>query len=350
MKRKSIKDFFQENPDERIVALVNRYLSGVDLDGCNVLLVSDANVLDGIANEGSFRCIASSAALNDYVRVNKSLAKIYRLLNSRGVFVGHVETSEQYGARVSSRYNFIVAKIIILFSFVFERVIPKLFGLRHVIDKFGLNKHHRLTKCEALGRLRYCGFQILKLMESNSRLYFVTRKSVIPMNGAPCDGLLIKIQKVGLKGSTVNCYKLRTMHAYANYIHDYVLDNLEIDNNGKVVRDFRVPGWGKILRKFWLDEMPQLLNILKGELTFIGLRHLSREFLELYPEDWRNERMKLRPGFVPPYYADCPKTFEDIIESEKRYYRLKKKYPITTDVYYFIRVVINFLTLKARTG
>jgi len=304
MKRKSIKDFFQENPDERVVALVNRYLSGVDLDGCDVLLVSDANVLDGIANEGSFRCVASSAALNDYVRVNKSLAKIYRLLNSRGVFVGHVETSEQYGARVSSRYNFIVAKIIILFSFVFERVIPKLFGLRHVIDKFGLNKHHRLTKCEALGRLRYCGFQILKL----------------------------------------------TMHAYANYIHDYVLDNLEIDNNGKVVRDFGVPGWGKILRKFWLDEMPQLFNILKGELTFIGLRHLSREFLELYPEDWRNERMKLRPGFVPPYYADCPKTFEDIIESEKRYYRLKKKYPITTDVYYFIRVVINFLTLKARTG
>jgi lipopolysaccharide/colanic/teichoic acid biosynthesis glycosyltransferase len=96
--------------------------------------------------------------------------------------------------------------------------------------------------------------------------------------------------------------------------------------------------------------MPQLFNILKGDLSFIGLRHLSKQFLELYPEDWRVERHNIKPGFVPPYYADCPKTFEEIIESEKKYYRLKRKHPITTDVYYFVRVVISFLTMKARTG
>jgi lipopolysaccharide/colanic/teichoic acid biosynthesis glycosyltransferase len=228
--------------------------------------------------------------------------------------------------------------------------LPKLVGFRWLQKHLGIVRHRVLSKCEALGRLRFAGFKILKLAEINNRLYFICRKSSIPMNGDPCDGLFIKIQKVGLHGRTINCYKMRTMHSYANYLHDYILENLKIDNNGKVVGDFRVPKWAKIVRKLWLDEMPQLFNILKGDLSFIGLRHLSKQFLELYPEDWRVERHNIKPGFVPPYYADCPKTFEEIIESEKKYYRLKRKHPITTDVYYFVRVVISFLTMKARTG
>ncbi|UCD19958.1 MAG: sugar transferase, partial [candidate division WOR-3 bacterium] len=343
-------DKIKEKLDARVVdfmsgCLRNR-LAGID----TYLLIDNSRSLTGIANDGSFDCIVSLAALNDYERMNEKLGKIHRLLKPKGIYAGYVETSEQYSERIRGRYNFILANMILLLSFIFERVMPKLFGIRHLVNKFPILKHHRLTKCEALGRLRYSGFRIQKLEEFDDRLHFVTHKSSIPMNGPPCDGLFIKIRKVGLNGSTLQCYKLRTMHAYANYLHDYVLTNLEIDNNGKVVGDFRVPVWGKILRKLWLDEMPQLFNILKGELAFIGLRHLSQEFLELYPDDWRKERMNIRPGFVPPYYADCPKTFEGIIESEKRYYRLKKRHPITTDVYYFMRVVINFLTLRARTG
>jgi hypothetical protein len=347
---KSFIDKINENMNSRVVDFISgclrNRLAGIN----NYLLIGNSKSLAGIVNDDSFDCVVSLAALNDYGRMNEKLGKIHRLLKPEGIYLGHVETSEQHGERIRERYNFIIANLILLLSFIFERVLPKLFGFRHLVNKFSVLKHRRLTKCEALGRLRYCGFQIQKLGEFDNRLYFVTRKSSIPMNGPPCDGLFIKIRKVGLNGSTLHCYKLRTMHAYANYIHDYVLENLEIDNNGKVVSDFRVPVWGKILRKLWLDEMPQLFNILKGELSFIGLRHLSQEFLELYPDDWRKERMNIRPGFVPPYYADCPKTFEGIIESEKRYYRLKKRHPITTDVYYFIMVVINFLTLRARTG
>jgi lipopolysaccharide/colanic/teichoic acid biosynthesis glycosyltransferase len=350
MKRSDFKKISQQNTNDNVDAFVDRNLKQKLAEGPKCLVVGDANGLTGIANEGSFERIISYASLNDYARINRCLGSIHRLLNVDGIYVGHVETSEQFCDRIAENHNFIIAKMLTLASFLFERVIPKLFGIRHLLDKINIIKNHKLTKCEALGRLRFCGFKIVKLEEIDNHSYFIAQKSSVPMNGVPCDGLLIKIRKMGHDGHTINCYKLRTMHSYANYLHDYVLDILEIDNNGKVIEDFRVPTWGKILRKLWLDEMPQLLNILKGELTFIGLRHLSQEFLELYPEDWRKERMKLRPGFVPPYYADCPKTFEDIIESEKKYYYLKKKYPITTDVYYFIRVVINFLTMKARTG
>jgi len=355
MMKKSIGDsdlrkMFADSMDERAVAFVERNLKRKNIEKRNILMISDANALRGLANEGSFDCIFSSAAVNDFVRMNESLVKIRRLLSRRGTFIGNLETNEQHNKRIMDRFNVVVATIFMIYGFVFRRVMPKLFGFRFLHEKLGIVRHHILSRCEALGRLRYCGFAITDLEEIDNRLHFVVRKSSVPMNGKPTEGLFIKVRKVGLKGRIIHCYKLRTMHAYANYLHDYVLDNLELDNNGKVVGDFRVPAWGKILRKLWLDEMPQLLNILKGELSFIGLRHLSKEFLELYPEDWRKERLKMRPGFVPPYYADCPKTFEEIIESEKRYYRLKKRHPMTTDVYYFIRVIISFLTWSARTG
>jgi hypothetical protein len=350
MRDGAIREILGRGVDETVAVFIEKRLKKHKINGRNLLVISDANVLRGLANEGYFDCIVSSAALNDYVRMNESLTKVHRLLNHGGLFVGNVETNEQFGMRMEKKYNIVIARVVQVFGFLFRRVIPKLSGFRLLHEKFGIFRHHMLSKCEALGRLRFNGFEFLALQEINNRLHFVVRKSSVPLNGPPCDGLLIKIKKVGLNGSPLYCYKLRTMHSYANYLHDYILGNLRIDNNGKVVGDFRVPGWGRIFRKMWLDEMPQLLNILKGELTFIGLRHLSSGFLQLYPEDWRNERMKLRPGFVPPYYADCPKTFEGIIESEKKYYRLKKKYPITTDVYYFVRVVISFLTMKARTG
>jgi len=350
MKRYDFKKIYPEYMSDDVASFTWKHLKRKNIDRNNVLIISDANVLDGIVNEGSFDCIVSSAALNDYVRMNEALAKIRRLLRRGGTFVGNLETNEQYNKRITCKFNIVIAQVVEAFGFLSRRVLPKLFGFRFLHEKLGIVRHHILSKCEALGRLRFCGFHIVALKEIDNRLHFVARKSSVPMNGKPTDGLFIKIRKVGLHGRIIHCYKLRTMHAYANYLHDYVLDNLQMDNNGKVVGDFRVPTWGKILRKLWLDEMPQLLNILKGELSFIGLRHLSKEFLELYPEDWRKERLKIRPGFVPPYYADCPRTFEEIIESEKKYYKLKKRHPITTDVYYFIRVVISFLTVRARTG
>ena len=350
MKRYDFKKIYPEYMSDDVASFTWKHLKRKNIDRNNVLIISDANVLDGIVNEGSFDCIVSSAALNDYVRMNEALAKIRRLLRRGGTFVGNLETNEQYNKRITCKFNIVIAQVVEAFGFLSRRVLPKLFGFRFLHEKLGIVRHHILSKCEALGRLRFSGFHIVALKEIDNRLHFVARKSSVPMNGKPTDGLFIKIRKVGLHGRIIHCYKLRTMHAYANYLHDYVLDNLQMDNNGKVVGDFRVPTWGKILRKLWLDEMPQLLNILKGELSFIGLRHLSKEFLELYPEDWRRERLKIRPGFVPPYYADCPKTFEEIIESERKYYKLKKRHPITTDVYYFIRVVISFLTVRARTG
>jgi hypothetical protein len=332
------------------ISVLVKYLSSSSPAGVDFLIVTNGQDLERVEADRKYDLVLCVSPLNDYVGINEFLRKIHSKLKPGGLLVGRTETLETRKMHILRHRSRAVYGIIFLYDFIVHRALPGLLGSIGFGRKIGIVRHRIMSKCEALGRLRFCGYEILSVRESVGHLCFVTSAGVAPANGDPCEGILIKIQKQGLRGRQFYCYKLRTMHPYANYLHDYILDNLQIDNNGKVIGDYRVPVWGKVFRKLWLDELPQLLNILKGELTFIGLRHLSKEFLELYPESWRKERANLRPGFVPPYYADCPKTFEGIIESEKRYSRLRKRHPLTADVYYFVRVVINFLTMRARTG
>jgi SAM-dependent methyltransferase len=327
-----------------------RHLSRFDSGDFDFLIITTDEDMLSADESRKYDLILCVPLLNSFPDVNDILSKIHRLLKKGGVLVGKVDTLETKRLRVVRKRGRLLYACVFVFDFLFRRFLLGILGQGMIVRRLGLRKHRIMSKCEALGRLRYCGYDILHLQESTGYLCFVSRSSTAPMNGDPCEGLFIKIRKQGLRGQDLYTYKLRTMHPYANYLHDYILENLDLDNNGKVVDDFRVPLWGKMIRRSWIDELPQLLNILKGELSFIGVRHLSKEFLELYPKRWREERMKVRPGFVPPYYADCPRTFEGIIDSEKRYCKLRKRHPLTTDIYYFVRVVINFLTMRARTG
>ena len=71
--------------------------------------------------------------------------------------------------------------------------------------------------------------------------------------------------------------------------------------------------------------------------------------MSLHPEDYKEFRIKFKPGLVPPYYADMPKSLEEIIESEKRYLEQKQKHPFITDVKYFFKVFFNILFKNARS-
>jgi len=90
-------------------------------------------------------------------------------------------------------------------------------------------------------------------------------------------------ERPGYKGKVFKIYKLRTMR-------------VEIEKDGKSLSDFeRMTKSGAIIRKLSLDELPQILNILKGEMSFIGNRPLLVKYLTLYtPEQMR--RHDVRPG------------------------------------------------------
>ncbi len=96
--------------------------------------------------------------------------------------------------------------------------------------------------------------------------------------------VLFKQERPGLNGKIFKVYKFRTMSVKTH------------DEKGRELSDFeRMSKIGNLLRKTSVDELPQFINILKGDMSFIGPRPLLTEYLDLYtPEQMR--RHEVRPG------------------------------------------------------
>jgi lipopolysaccharide/colanic/teichoic acid biosynthesis glycosyltransferase len=208
-----------------------------------------------------------------------------------------------------------------------------------------------LSKAEVLGRLVSCGFSIVDYKEYNDLLYFIVKKVKVPkQNYQPSYGPLFKMRRVGKNGKIIYVYKFRTMHPYAEFLQDYIVSKYGYSDIGKPANDFRLTKWGKFLRKYWLDELPQLINVLKGEMKLVGVRPLSERFLNEYPEDIKQKRLKYKPGCIPPYVALLKQEVSEYIEAERIYLLDKEKHPYTTDIKYLFKGIYNILTNKIRSA
>jgi len=73
-------------------------------------------------------------------------------------------------------------------------------------------------------------------------------------------------------------------------------------------------------------------------------------YFSLYPEDLQQMRIKVKPGLVPPYYADMPNGMNEILESERNYLKAYAEKPIRTDLKYFSKAFVNIVFKGARSG
>ena len=103
------------------------------------------------------------------------------------------------------------------------------------------------------------------------------------------------------------------------------------------------------MRKYWLDELPQLFNYFRGDINLVGVRALSRHYFSLYPKDLQELRSKYKPGLIPPYYADLPQSFDEILESERQYFSAKESRSFFTDELYLFRALKNILFGNVRS-
>ena len=140
------------------------------------------------------------------------------------------------------------------------------------------------------------------------------------------------------------------MHPYSEFLQDYVYEINHLLENGKYKNDFRVCTIGSFLRKYWIDELPMLINLLKGDLKLVGVRPISQSYFNIYNEKLKQKRIRHKPGLIPPYYADLPKNIEEIMESELKYLEQYEKNPLKTDVRYFIKALKNIILKKARSS
>jgi exopolysaccharide production protein ExoY len=108
--------------------------------------------------------------------------------------------------------------------------------------------------------------------------------------------------RIGFNGKVFVCYKFRTMVVNADEVlQQYLLADpraaREWRTSRKLRNDPRVTCLGKILRKSSLDELPQLFNILRGDMSLVGPRPIVADELEFYGHDVRHY-LKTRPGLT----------------------------------------------------
>jgi lipopolysaccharide/colanic/teichoic acid biosynthesis glycosyltransferase len=103
---------------------------------------------------------------------------------------------------------------------------------------------------------------------------------------------------VGQGGRAFNALKLRTMVENGDHKveHDIRLAE-EYNNNHKLRDDPRVTRVGKILRRTSLDELPQLINVLKGDMSLVGPRMISFPELEKFGQ-WQDRILAVKPGIT----------------------------------------------------
>ena len=111
----------------------------------------------------------------------------------------------------------------------------------------------------------------------------------------------------------------------------------------------RITGWGRIFRKFWIDELPMIWNLVKGDLKIVGVRPVSMANFNTYPKYLQDKRIKVKPGLIPPMYYDMPKSDEDFYRSEERYIDRYLKSPLKTDIQYLFGALYNIFIKRARS-
>lgn len=329
-----------------------RYLAGHEFDALYTYVLSTVDPEEIEALPGAWtRNIINLHRVNDVRHLNPYFEAVHRKLEWGGLFIGYVETFEPRTPEPVRRPWLSRAGLRRLAVFLSRRVLPRLPLTRPLYFAVTKGRNRVLSKTEVLGRLVCCGFEIVDHREIGRRLYFTVRKDREPAFDRDASyGLIFKMWRVGEGGERIRVYKLRTMYAYAEYLQDYIYRTNRLDASGKFREDFRVTGWGRLLRKVWIDELPMLINWFRRELKLVGVRPLSDQYLSLYPPAFAERRLRYRPGLVPPYYADLPKSFSDIVASEERYLAAYDRHPVRTDVRYFFKACYNILCKRARSG
>ena len=114
-------------------------------------------------------------------------------------------------------------------------------------------------------------------------------------------GTIIYSQKrIGKENKTFACYKFRTMRPEAKYLLKKILlqnPNFrnEFENKRKITNDPRITNIGKFLRFTSLDELPQIFNVLKGEMSFIGPRPIVKSEIKKYGKNFK-KAFSIKPG------------------------------------------------------
>lgn len=346
-----LKDIYLKKYQE-VFSFISEFINLNSFDPSRARVIRSANTYNvEILPENSMEFYMNLHKINDFRLLNQYFSMVNSCLKDRGLFIGVYEPTRLRYRRFIRKYPYYISKLFYFLDFIWKRVLPKLPIIRKFYSALSRGVNRPVSMAENLGRLHFCGFEIIALHEIDNLQYFIAQKVSSPsLDKFPSYGVLFKMKRKGKEGKEIFVYKLRTMYPYSEYIQKFLYEIQGLKHGGKIKDDIRITSWGRVFRKLWIDELPMLLNWLKGEMKLVGVRPLSTQYFNLYRDSLKEKRIKYKPGLVPPFYADLPKTLDEIMDSEERYLDLYEKHPIITDVKYFFKAFTNIVFRSARSS
>ena len=164
--------------------------------------------------------------------------------------------------------------------------------------------------------------------------------------------VIFKQLRVGENGEFFTIYKFRTMKYIKDYKFDGLINELSKENIVKARENFkttkkndsRISKIGKLIRPIHIDELPQLINVIKGDMSFVGPRPDVPVQKVDYPENFWKMRISLKPGITGlAQLYQC----KDLMErnSLDRLYLRKRSFFF--DLYILIRTLFKLFYLKS---
>ncbi|MEX2370670.1 MAG: sugar transferase [Bacteroidales bacterium] len=347
------RQFLREAIVEECGEQVADYLAeSARLESPNTLMLSTTTRFNILKQpDNCYDTIINLKRVNDIQFLNKFFEAVNHKLPDYGLFFGCGETKNQRKHRILNKFPPVLNWIAYMADFTLKRIFPKFKPTKWLYFLLTRGNNRVLTKAEILGRLYSCGFEVLDDGFANGLFVFTARRIKEPaFDMHPTYGPFVKLRRIGKNGKLINVFKLRTMHPYAEYLQDYIHKKNDLAEGGKIKNDFRVSTLGKIFRKLWIDELPMLINWMKRDLKLVGVRPLSEHYFNLYDKELQEMRVRTKPGLIPPFYADMPKTLQEIQASEKRYLEAYFKQPWKTDWRYFWQALGNIVFRNARSA
>lgn len=311
----------------------------------------DGNALDSLKGHQP-ELIINQMALNQIRHLNTFLNKANDALIDDGYLLCHSRTSGLKKTIMFETHPGLSGKLMYGCHYLWHRVCAKLKMTRWFYMWVTKGKNRTYSRVELLGRMYRAGFEVVDERFHVGEYYLLGRKVKAPIwDDDPTSGAIVKLNRVGYKGKMIGVYKFRTMYSYSEYLQPYMLEHEGLQKGGKFAHDYRVNFWGRRFRETWIDELPMLINIFKGQMKLVGVRPLSRQYYSLYTPEMQQLHISVKPGLLPPFYYDktTPETLEDVQASEKRYIEAYHKHPFATDWRYFWGTIGNILFKHKRS-
>lgn len=356
LEREKFKDVHTEKSRELILEHSNKevldyFESFIDVTDRDTFVSINSSDTD-LFHDRAIRNWVSLKKINNVRHINKYFELINSILDNDSIFIGCLETFSARRKRKMINKFPVIGELYFMIEFLFKRILPKLSLTKKYYFNFTKGQDRLLSKAEGLGRLVSCGFKIMDVKNISGMTYFVVKKSSEPtFDPSPSYGPLYAMPRIGKDGKIIKVFKFRTMHPYSEYLQDYILRANGYAKSGKPAEDFRIPVWGKFMRKFWLDELPQLINVLKGDMKLVGVRPVSPRYFQDIPKEMQKLRLTQKPGCIPPYVSlNREGNVMSVLQAEREYLEDKLEHPILTDVKYFCKAVFNIIFHNKRSA